>query len=110
MLLTRTLVTVVAVCVSLATLACPWQEERVRSLGPEVRADFVIFFNHGVTHDQIENFWSGTLSKPDTGRGHDLATVLAKLPESFQFRGMKASQFPFSKTQARIKKTLLKRM
>jgi hypothetical protein len=60
---------IVAVCVSLLSIACPSPKERIRRLGPEVRADLVIFFNRVVTYQQIEDFWRDTLSKPDTGRG-----------------------------------------
>ena len=69
---TRILISLVALWVSLATVACPSHEERIRSLGPDVSADLVIFFNHDVTPQQIENFWRDTLSKPHAeGRGHD---------------------------------------
>jgi hypothetical protein len=31
-------------------------------IGPDVKADLVIFFNVDATHDQIETFWEETLS------------------------------------------------
>lgn len=94
---TRIFLSLVTVCVSLATVACLSQEERVRSLGPEVRADLVIFFNHDVTPDQIEDFWSDKLSKPDTGRGHDFrdgVSQIAKINPVQGHEGISVSFFP----------------
>jgi hypothetical protein len=79
------------------TVACPSQKERVRALGPEVRADLVIFFNHDVTHDQIEDFWRGRLSKPDTGRGHPLrdgVSDIARIDAVQGHEGISVSFFP----------------
>jgi ketosteroid isomerase-like protein len=38
-------------------------------IGPDVRADLVIFFKTDATHDQIENFWEETLSIK-SNKGH----------------------------------------
>jgi len=57
--------------VTLVTGACSAQKPTTRSFGPEVRVDLVIFFHRDITHQQIEDFWINTLSKPDVGRGHE---------------------------------------
>jgi hypothetical protein len=64
----------------LLSVACLSPKERVRSLGPEITADLVVFFNHDVTHQQIEDFRRDTLSKPDqNGRGHDLREGVSQI-------------------------------
>ncbi len=88
----------VAVCVGLVSVACPAHEERVRSLGPEVRADLVIFFNRNTTHQQVEDFWSDILSKPDVeGRGQphrDGVGDIARIDAVQGHEGISVSFFP----------------
>ena len=44
-------------------------------IGPDVKASLVIYFQSGVTRDQISAFSDAVLSRPDpAGRGYDLAT------------------------------------
>lgn len=96
-LLTRRFILFLAICVSLLTVACPSQKERVRSFGPEVRADLAIFFGRDVTHQQIEDFWHDTLSKPDTGRGHPLRDGIsdtARIDAVQGHEGVSVSFFP----------------
>lgn len=97
-MLTRTLIILVAVYVSLATVGCPSHQERVRSFGPEARADLVIFFNHDVTHQQIEDFWRDILSKPDLeGRGQphrDGVGNIARINAVQGHEGISVSFFP----------------
>ena len=94
---TPRLITIVAVCVALASVACPQHTEKVRSLGPEVRADLVIFFHRDVTHQQIEDFWSDTLSKPNLeGRGQphrDGVGDIARIPAVQGHEGISVSFF-----------------
>jgi len=48
-----------------------YKHEQMISIGPEVQASLVIYFKHGTTHYQIEDFWQNVLSYPDPrGRGH----------------------------------------
>jgi hypothetical protein len=88
----------VVACVVIGTVACSSQEPRVRSLGPEVRADLVIFFNRNMTHQQIEDFWLHTLSKPDVqGRGHpqrDGVSQTARIEAVQGHEGISVSFFP----------------
>jgi hypothetical protein len=102
-LLRRKFMTIVAVCVSLMSIACPSPKDRVRSLGPEVQADLVIFFNHDATHQQIAEFWRVSLSKPEVeGRGHDLRdgiSQIANINAVQGHEGISVSFFP-NATQA----------
>ena|SRR2546423_9733889 len=54
----------------LVNSACPHDQNKMRPIGPEVKASLVIYFKHGVTHDQIEEFWDEVLSRPDPRGGH----------------------------------------
>ena len=48
-----------------------YKHEQMIPIGPEVEASLVVYFKHGITHDQIEYFWENVLSYPDPrGRGH----------------------------------------
>lgn len=88
---------IVAVCVIFLSIACASPKERIRRLGPEVRADLVIFFNRDVTHQQIEDFWRDTLSLPDTGRGHaqrDAVADAARIDAVQGHEGVSVSFFP----------------
>lgn len=47
-----------------------YEHEKMVPIGPEVKSDLVIYFKHGTTNDQINNFWNNVLSTPDRdGRG-----------------------------------------
>ena len=53
--------------------ACHRQEMKMEPIGPEVKASFVIYFNSGVTDEQISDFSKRVLSRPRSdGRGDDL--------------------------------------
>ncbi|HKO42110.1 MAG TPA: hypothetical protein VJU84_02380 [Pyrinomonadaceae bacterium] len=59
------------VILALLQLACPQNEQRMRRIGPDVKASVVIYFNLGVSNKQVDDFWQEVLSKPDpAGRGH----------------------------------------
>jgi hypothetical protein len=78
-------------------VACSSQKERVRSFGPEIRSDLVVFFNRDVSHQQIEDFWHDTLSKPDTGRGQPLRDGIsdtARIDAVQGHEGVSVSFFP----------------
>jgi hypothetical protein len=52
----------------------------MRSIGPDVRADLLIYFNSNASHDEIDAFVKTVLSTPDPrGRGHDLAPGVGML-------------------------------
>jgi hypothetical protein len=52
--------------------ACDRPDERMYPIGPGVKASFVIYFNTGVTQEQINNFSEHVLSRPRAdGRGAD---------------------------------------
>ncbi len=39
-----------------------YKHEKMVSIGPDVQANLVIYFNSDATHDEIQNFWEETLS------------------------------------------------
>jgi hypothetical protein len=43
----------------------------MHSIGPDIKADLVIYFKLGVTNEEISSFWENVLSFQDpNGRGH----------------------------------------
>lgn len=44
-----------------------YKHEQMVSIGPEVKADFVVFFKADATHDEIEGFSNEVLSNPAKG-------------------------------------------
>jgi hypothetical protein len=62
---------VALVILGVVSVACPFQKDQPRLIGPEVRADLIIYFNLDVTQKQISTFWQEVLSRPDPeGRGY----------------------------------------
>lgn len=57
------------VAVVLIQSGCPFRKNEMRPIGPEVKASLVIYFKHGVTNQEIEEFWHAVLSKPDAQGG-----------------------------------------
>jgi hypothetical protein len=54
----------------LAACARPDKEDMV-PIGPDVRASMVIYYNVGVSEDQINHFLQNVIGRPDTqGKGH----------------------------------------
>jgi hypothetical protein len=82
------------------------QSERIRNeavekqemvpIGPDVKADLVIFFTLDATHDQIETFWQETLSIK-SNKGHmsrpGIRAILRLLPVQ-DHEGIAVSFFP----------------
>src|SRR5205814_3859623 len=61
---------VVALVLSFSASGRP--DERMYPIGPDVKASFVIYFNSGVTQEQISDFSKQVLSRPRAdGRGAD---------------------------------------
>ena len=59
------------VVLAVSNVGCPFRKTEMRPIGPEVKADLVIYFKTGVTHDQIEKFWEEVLSTADpSGKGY----------------------------------------
>jgi len=62
-----------------------YKHEQMVPIGPDVQANFVVYFKPGVTEQQISNFWKNVLSYPDPeGRGHyhrdGVGTILRVYP------------------------------
>lgn len=108
-LLTQRFIQFATVSVSLLMLACPSHKERVRSLGPEVVSDLVIFFNRDVTHQQIEDFWSYTLSEPDTGRGRPLRAGIADIAKIQAVQGHDGVSVSFFPNAAKEQKDAIEK-
>jgi hypothetical protein len=52
----------------------------MRPIGPDAKADLLIYFNGDASHDQIDAFHKTVLSRPDPeGRGDDLAPGIGML-------------------------------
>lgn len=65
---------------SLAMVSCPFRKEEYRRLGPDKKANLAIYFNHGVTNEQIKKFWHEVLSRPDPqGKGYHHVDGVADL-------------------------------
>lgn len=76
----------------------------MRPIGPEVKADLVLFFNSGVTDEQINTFWKEVLSRPNPqGKGYDHRAGVGPISRVFPavqgHEGISLSFFP-SATQA----------
>ena len=64
-----------AICVlSLLSIACPFStsdNSNLQPVGPDLRADLLIYFNRGVSEDEINGFSKAILSRPHPeGRGY----------------------------------------
>ena len=96
-------------CVSAAlSIACPFsQSERsdVRPIGPEVKADILLYFNKGVSDDEINAFSKAVLSTPHPeGRGDYLALgvrTLLKIRAVEEHQGIALTFFPNASTEQR---------
>jgi len=94
----------IIVALSLATLTCPSRKTDMRPIGPDVKADLIIYFNVGVSDSQVSTFWHQVLSRPRTdGRGYDSREGVADMGRLFRavegHEGISVSFFP-SATQA----------
>jgi hypothetical protein len=92
------------VIMGLATVACPFRNDGMKPIGPEVKADLIIFFKVGVTGRQIETFWHDVLSRPrPDGRGEDhregVGSIGRVFPAVQGHEGISLSFFPTA-TQA----------
>ena len=80
------------------------QSERIRNeaaekqdmvpIGPDVKANLVIFFNVDATHDQIENFWQETLSTKSQ-KGHWPRPGIRDIMRLFAVQGHEAIAVTF---------------
>ena len=76
----------------------------MRPIGPDVKADLIIYFKLGVTEKQVDTFWHEVLSRPrPDGRGEDSRDGVASVMRLFRavqgHEGISLSFFP-SATQA----------
>ncbi len=88
----------------LASVACPFRNDEERPIGPEVKADLIIYFNLGVTEKQISTFWHEVLSRPDPeGKGYyhreGVGPIGSVFPAVQGHEGISLSVFP-NATQA----------
>jgi hypothetical protein len=88
----------------LVMIGCPSRSNEMRPVGPDVKADLIIYFNVTVSDAQITTFWHQVLSRPRTdGKGYDSREGVADMGRLFRavqgHQGISVSFFP-SATQA----------
>jgi len=67
-----------------------YKHEKMVSIGPDVQANLVIYFNDDATHDEIQNFGRRPF-RHGKHMDHGLAPALVDCLRSFHFKGMKVS-------------------
>ncbi|HXM48028.1 MAG TPA: hypothetical protein VN956_09175 [Pyrinomonadaceae bacterium] len=103
------IVVVAAILSGLLSTACPLNKRAdsdVRPIGPDVRADLVIYFKTTITPDEINAFSKDVLSLPDPkGRGYynppGVRTVLRIYPPLKGHEGIAVTFFPTATKEER---------
>jgi hypothetical protein len=72
----RTILATAICLLGLLSNACPFKSDKsdLRPIGPTVEADILIYFDSGLSHEDVNDFIKNVLSRPDPeGRGYELA-------------------------------------
>jgi hypothetical protein len=83
----------------LTLIACPFKKDEMKSIGPDVKADLVIYFNIGVSEQAINSFWQEVLSRPHPqGKGYNhrdgVGSISRIFPAVQGHEGISLSFFP----------------
>lgn len=104
----RAFLQVLCFAVGLFGMAC-WPKSKMVSIGPEAKADLVVYFKKEASYEDVNNFWEKTFFVPHPeGRGSKVTEGIGLLAKRPPVQGHEAMSVTFRPNITQVQRENLK--